>query len=244
MPVLLLCRGEPEAKNRLRQAIEARYGQNPPAIEQISIGFKGRTRVKLGPVTSWVPVDAQATFAFPTHLRWDFAVKPLKLPVQKGIEAYDGTTYRSQRAIGNNNESIQTDLIAAARGRLWQMAAILLTPMSDYYIEIKRCGADCLEAVNTKLNDSVQIYLRKDHKIDYTVVRCLNPDSGRDQNLYLRLSQSQAPVNGMILPEQVSAFWDNEPFFELSPTKVNTHPDLREDFFTLGAEITSDGAGD
>ena len=239
MPVLLLCRGEANAKATLRQAIEARYGRTPPAIEKIKIGFAGRTHIKLGPMTSWVPVEAEASFVFPTHLRWDFTVKPLKLPVQKGVEAYDGKIYRTQRVLGQNKETIQTDIIASARGRLWQMAAILLTPMSDYYIEMKQCGKHCLKAVNTKLHDSVEIHLRHNHTIDYAVVQCQNPDSGRIQNLYLRLSETQIPVDGLMLPQQVAAFWDNAPYFEMSPVSVNMHPNLPDDHFTLGAEAAS-----
>lgn len=244
MPVLLLCRGENEAKNRLRAAIEARYGKNPPAIEKIRIGFEGRTRVKMGPVTTWVPVAAQASFVFPTHLRWDFTVKPLSLPVQKGIEVFDGKTYRTQRVIGRDTKSGKTDLITSARGRLWQMAAILLTPMSDYYIEVSNSGPNSIKAVNTKLNDSVDIYLRENYTVDYAVVQCFNPDTERQQNLYLNLSHEQIPVNGLMLPKRVASFWDNEPYFEMSPTKVEQNPDLPDDYFTLGAETVTGRIGD
>ena len=137
-------------------AIEARYGMNPPAIEKIRVGFEGRTRINMGPVSTWVPVSAEASFVFPTHLRWDFTMKPLNLPVQRGVEAFDGKTYRTQRAIGRDTKSVQTDFISSARGRLWQMATILLTPMSDYYIEVANCGLNGIKAVNTKLNDSVE----------------------------------------------------------------------------------------
>lgn len=244
MPVLLLCQGEKEAKNRLRGAIEARYGTMPPAIEKISIAFQGRARIKLGPVHSWVPVKARASFVFPTHLRWDFTVKPLGLPVQKGIETFDGKVYRSQRAIGNHQKSTSTDLLASARGRLWQMAAILLTPMSDYFIEISNLGENGIKAENTKLHDSVSLFLREDYTIDYSVVHCFNPETQRNQNLYLQLSTTQTPVNGLMLPQKVSAFWDNDPYFEMSPIQVNMHPDFPEDTFDLDTQIVTSGVGD
>lgn len=244
MPVLLLCRGESDAKNRLRGAIEARYGKMPPAIEKISIAFQGRTQIKLGPVRSWVPIQARASFVFPTHLRWDFTVKPLRLPVQKGVEAFDGKTYRTQRAIGNDKKSTNTDLIASARGRLWQMAAILLTPMSDYFIEVSNIGENGIKAANMKLHDSVSLFLREDYTIDYSVVHCFNPETQRNQNLYLQLSQTQTLVNGLMLPQKVSAFWDDEPYFEMSPTQVDMHPDFPKDTFNLGAKIVTSGVGD
>lgn len=241
MPVLLLCQGDTEAKLRLRRAIEARYGINPPAIEKISISFKGRAHTKIGPIKTWIPVEAKASFVFPTHLRWEFAVKPMNLPVQKGIETYDGKIYRNQRAIGANRESVQTSLISSARGRLWQMAAILLTPMSDYYIKVSSCGADCIIAENTKLNDAVHIYLRQNDTMDYAAVKCFNPDTEREQKLYLKLSEELISVNGLIMPAHVTAYWDNEPYFEMQPTEVDTNPSLPESDFTLG-QASSNGA--
>lgn len=234
MSVLLLCQGEAGAKNRLRQAIEARYGINPPAIEKITISFKGRTRIKLGPVKTWIPVEAKASFVFPTHLRWEFTAKPMNLPMQKGIETYDGKTYRNQKAIGLNKESVTTNLLTSARGRLWQMAAMLLTPMSDYYIKVSSCADDCIIAENMALNDSVRIYLRPNHTIDYTVVRCMNPDTQKQQSLRLVLSEELTNFDGLILPREVKAFWDDDAYFEMQPIEVNLNPDLPEDTFTLG----------
>jgi hypothetical protein len=124
------------------------------------------------------------------------------------------------------------------------MAAILLTPMSDYYIEVSNCGVNCIQAVNTKINDSVRMYLRENYTIDYAEVECFNPDTERNQNLYLRLSEKQVPVDGLMLPEQVSAFWDDEPYFEMSPSKVEMHPDMSEEYFTLGAKVVTGGVGD
>lgn len=242
MPVLLLCQGEPKAKEMLRKAIEARYGINPPAIEKITIAFKGRARTKVGPIMTWVPVDAKASFVLPTHLRWEFTVKPLMLPVQRGVEAYDGRTYRSTRAFGASSKSQETAMLVSARSRLWQMAATLLTPMSDYFIKVTQFAEDGFEAENTKLNDSVRIYLRQNHTIKLASVTCYNPDTDRHQRLNLEFSEEQVPVNDVMMPKKVNAFWDNEPYFELSPSKVDMNPDLPEKVFTLGDEIINDGS--
>jgi len=244
MPVLLLCRGDAEAKNRLRGAIEARYGVNPPAIEKIRITFNGRTRFQLGPVKTWIPVSAEASFAFPTHLRWDFTAKPLKLPVQTGIEAFDGKTYRTQYTIGRNKQSDKTDFLSSARSRLWQMAAILLTPMSEHFIEVSTSGANGIEAVNTKLNDSIRLFLREDYTVSHVDVHCFNPDRQQEQRLTLKLAREQIPVDGLMLPEKISAYWDGEPYYEISPAGVEMHPDLPEEHFTLGAKAQTGGVGD
>ena len=75
MPVLLLAQGDTTSKDMLRHAIEARYGLRPPVLESLQIDFKGRVRAKLGPINTWVPVEATAYFNFPTSMRWDFSVK-------------------------------------------------------------------------------------------------------------------------------------------------------------------------
>ena len=239
MPVLLLCQGDPEAKDLLRRAIESRYGINPPAIESLRIDFTGRARIKLGPIRTWVPVEATASFVFPTHLRWDFVVKPLGLSIQRGIEAFDGSTYRMAR--GNNlaNQLKQTDIIASARGRLWSMAAILLTPMSDHYIKISNCGEYCIEAANTELKDSVRLELRDNYTIDFAQVECLNPDTNRLQQHTLQLADEQNPIGDLMLPAKVSAYWDDELFYEMEPVAVDLNAEFDEDWFSLGMAASS-----
>ena len=158
MPVLLLAQGEPEAKNLLRKAIETRYGQKPPAIEALRVDFKGRTRFKSPKAEVWLPLEVTARFVFPTHLRWDYVIKPQNMPEQRNIESYDGSIYRSLRGEKKPHEIDQTRYLKSVRARLWAMAAILLTPMSDYYVTITQCGDYCFDAENTKLNDSVRIF--------------------------------------------------------------------------------------
>jgi hypothetical protein len=97
VPVLLLAQGDVMSKDMLRRAIEARYGLRPPALESLRIDFKGRARAKLGPLATWVPVDATAYFNFPTSMRWDFAVRAVGVQIGSGVEAFDGVNYRSVR---------------------------------------------------------------------------------------------------------------------------------------------------
>ena len=119
------------------------------------------------------------------------------------------------------------------------MAATLLTPISDYFIKVTQYAEDCIEAENTKLNDSVFIYLRQDHTIKLSSVTCYNPDSDRHQKLNLEFTAEQAPIDGLMLPKEIKAFWDDEPYFEMKPVKVDLHPDLPENLFTLGDEFVT-----
>jgi hypothetical protein len=232
MPVLLLAHGDPQAKDMLRKAIEARYGLRPPALDSLKIDFKGRARAKIGPVNTWVPVEATAYFRFPTAMRWDFNVKPLGLSVQRGIEAFDGTTYRTSRGGKKPTEVSDAEQVSSLRRRLWAIAAILLTPLGDHFVKLTLNGDQSFNATNTQLHDATSIYLRSNNTLDYVAVECLNPGN-RQQQFIMRLSDDQRAVNDLILPSKISAFWENDPFFEVEPVTVESNPTIADSVFTL-----------
>lgn len=233
MPVLLLCKGDSASRLMLRAAIEARYGINPPVIEQLRIFYKGQTRVKLGPIKTLVPMEATASFIFPTHMRWDTVMKPANLSVQRGVETFDGKVYRTQRTYKTPTEKSSANIVQSARGRLWQTAASLLTPLSDHFIHLSRCGDNCLSAMNGMFNDTVNIYLRENGTVESITIRCFNPDEGRDQVSTLKLSEEQIPVDGLMLPAQISAYWDDELYYQINPVSVKINPDLALSTFSL-----------
>lgn len=236
MPVLLLAQGDQEARTLLRQAIEARYGVQPPVIENLQIDFRGRARAKVGPITTWVPVDATAYFRFPTAMRWDFTVKPLGLTVRRGVEAFDGSTYRTTR--GSDKPTVISDerRVSAMRQHLWAIAALLLTPLGEHFVKVQIRDARAFEATNTKLNDSVTIHLRANNTLDHVEMRALNPDSDKEQLFTIRLSEERSPVDHLMLPSKISTFWDGEAFYEIEPVRVETNPNIPDSTFTLEAE--------
>jgi hypothetical protein len=236
VPVLLLARGDAQAKDLLRRAIEARYGFSPPAIDSLEIDFTGRVRTKVGPITTWVPVGIMARFRFPTAMRWDFSVRPVGVTVQRGIEAFDGATFRHVR--GGSAPSIIDNiaLISSLQRRLWAMAAVLLTPLGEHFVELKAVNGSGLEATNTLIKDCVTLHLRADSTLERVDVKCVNPDSDKEQLFSLRLSESQAPVNDMMLPRKISAFWDDAPYFEVEPKRIENNPTFSDGIFSLENE--------
>lgn len=237
MPVLLLAYGDPKAKDLLRRAIEARYGVRPPALEALKLNFKGRARAKLGPVAAWVPVEATAYFQFPTAMRWDFVVKPLGLPVQRGVEALYDHEYRVLRGKTATLVSDEAQ-IAYLRRRLWAVAAMLLTPLGEDFVKVSvnENGGRSFQVTNTRLDDTVNVYLRADYTVESVQVECLNPDTGRQQCFIMRLSEAQIELNELILPKKIEVFWDNDPAFEVEPTLVESNPAVTASTFTLAGE--------
>jgi hypothetical protein len=230
---LLLAHGDPEAKKLLRHAIEARYGTRPPVLDSLRIDFNGRARVKVGPLGTWVPVDTTAYFHFPTSMRLDFTVRPLKLPVQHGIEAFDGTTCRSSR--GDKEPTILTDEehVYSMRRRLWAVAATLLTPLGDQTVKLSAQGENKFEALNTQLEDSALITLREDGTLEQVRVECLNPANNQHQQYTIYLSENVTNVNEVILPAKIAIHWDDEPHYELEPIRAVSNPDIPSARFTL-----------
>lgn len=229
MPVLLLAQGDPQSKNMLRKAIEGRYGLRPPAIESLRLEFKGRVRAKLGPLSTWVPVEVTARFHFPRSLRWDFSVKAVGVQIGSGAESFDGVNYHNSRG----GVSEDADTVSSMQRRLWAIAAVLLTPLGEQFVKLQALGENLLQAVNTQFNVAVDLHLRDDQSLEYVKTTCLNPDTEREQAFVLRLSEELISINDMILPCKISAFWDADPYFEVEPVLIEANPAISPAVFML-----------
>lgn len=236
MPVLLLAQGDPQAKDLLRKAIQARYGLRPPALESLQIHFKGRARAKVGPVTMWVPVEATGRFCFPDKMRWDFAVKAVGVQINNGSEAFDGKTYRTMRRSKSALVSDNQQEVESMQHRLWAIAAVMLTPLGEMFVKLKANGADVLEACNTRFNGAVNLHMRTDQKLDYVDTDCLNPDTNQQQRFTVRLSEELSSFGDLILPSKMSAFWNDEPYFEVEPMDAAANTSLEDSIFELAGD--------
>jgi outer membrane lipoprotein-sorting protein len=236
MPILLLAQGDQTAKDLLRQAIKARYGLRPLALDSLKIDFKGRAKVKVGPVSAWVPVDTTAYFHFPTAMRWDFTAKPLKLPVQRGVEAYDGNTYRSVRGgkiPATIDDSIQ---VSAMRKRLWAVASVMLTPLSDLFVKLETTGEFSLRATNTHLDDFADIFLRDDYTVEHVRVHCFNADTEAFEDFIIRVDEEQTTINELLIPAKMTMLWNDRETFELTPAQIEVNPTISPEVFRIEDE--------
>jgi hypothetical protein len=232
VPVLLLAQGDSRSKDMLRKAIEGRYGLRPPPLESIKLDFKGRARAKIGPISTWVPVEAAAQFQFPRSMRWDFSVKAVGVQIGSGIEAFDGLVYRSARGKKVDVDE-NADAVSSMQRRLWAVAAVLLTPLGEQFVKLEAQDENHLQATNTQFNVAVNLFLRENKSLDYVETSCLNPDSARQELFTLRLSEELAAVNDLLLPCKISAFWGNEPYFEVEPVGAEQNPAIPAQVFTL-----------
>lgn len=233
VPVLLLAQGDAQAKDLLRRSIQARYGLRPPALESLAIQFKGRVRARVGPVSMWVPLEASGRFCFPVAMRWDFSVKAVGVSIGSGSEAFDGETYRVTRTGRAPNREADSPAAYSMQRRLWAIAAVLLTPLGDHFVKLEAGGEDELTAINTRIDSAVKLHLRPNNTLDYAEVPCLNPDTNEQAIFTLRLSEELIPMDDLIVPSKISAFWGNEPYFEIEPVSADANLIIANEVFRL-----------
>ena len=233
MPVLLLARGDQESKALLRRAIEARYGLGPPALETLKLQLKGRVRTKVGPITTWIPLEITAYFKFAFAVRWDYNAHPVGIPLSSGAEAFDGETYRKRHSHDSISLLNTADEIASIRARLWAMSALLLTPLGEHFVELKAVGDRCLDATHRDMGLIARLQLKPDDMLDFVETRCLNPTTGSMQTFSVYALNGQQMVGDLILPRRMGIAWDKQPEVEFTATAAQTNPAMDESVFKL-----------
>ncbi len=233
MPVLLLARGDQASRTLLRQAIEARYGHSAPMIETLKIDFKGKMRVKVAFTSTWMPIDAAVCIKFPSAIRWDVTMRPAGLPVNTLSEAFDGESRRRSRVLREATVDTGTESLKSSQARLWSVAVMLLTPLSDPAIQVSRVDDETLEVENTESGIHVNLTLNEDKTLNQITTPCYNPDTEREQVYRLRVSGGQCMIDDLMLPRKIEVLWDDELDMEISPLNVEINPTFAEDFFKI-----------
>jgi hypothetical protein len=235
MPVLLLARGDQESKALLRRAIEARYGLGPPVLETLKLQMKGRVRTRVGPVTTWVPLDVTAHFKFGFSARWDYTARPVGVAVSSGTDAFDGTKLYQRR--GHDPITVIQDAaqVNAMRARLWVINALMLTPLGDHFVELRATGERSFEATHREMGLTARLQLKEDDTLEYAETESLNPDTGTPQTYAVRVSEGHSIVSGLILPRKIGFTWDNQVAIEVTPTSAETNLSVDDSMFRLEA---------
>lgn len=230
MAVLLLAQGDAEAKSKLRKAIESRYGLRPIALDTLALTLKGRTRAKVGPVQTWVPLEAKAFLRFPGMMRWESTLKPLGLPAQSTLELFHNSAYYSKRG-GKTQRYTTNSEIQLPRQRLWALAAALLTPLSDMSVEVINQHGLSFIAHHTENQDTVCVNLRPDYTIESVETTSINPDSGTQQNYRMVLSPNIVEVGDLLVPAKIQIYWDETHTHDVEPTSAQSNLELSESLF-------------
>ncbi|MFN8527982.1 MAG: hypothetical protein U0670_05170 [Anaerolineae bacterium] len=232
MQILLLSRGDAKSKDLLRRVLAARYGYGAPAMDGAKITFKGRLRVKVGPVVTWIPLEATTLYRFPAHARWDFSVRPAGLPMRSESRAFDNTAY--YRRQGENTEVLTTpNALKGMRELVWASALVMLTPLTEPNVEVVALSTHTLRATNLYTHACATLYLNDDYTLRQIETHTFDVDRSREAVFRVQCSEGYQTVNDLILPRKIVRMWDDEPSYEVSPTEVILNPALDDGVFRL-----------
>lgn len=240
MPVLLMARGDQEARDLLKKAIQARYGLRPIAIDTLLLSFSGQVQMRIGPINTWVPLEANAAFDFPDAMRWDTVAKPMGgIAVQRWVECYDGQRLYMSRGRDKAQTSDSTMLVESAQRRLWAMAALMLMPLGEHFVTLKQDGERSLIATNTELGASAKICFDERYWIQSVSVDCYNGETNSVQTFTLQIDNELVSFEDVLLPKTIQAYWDDQLWYEVVTTAARVNLVLPPDTFKAKLGATS-----
>ncbi len=230
MPVLLLAQGDQASRTLLRNAIEARYGLGPPALETLTLRLRGRQRAHVGPIALWAALDGTASFKFPLTMRWDYTARRAGLILHRDSGSFDAALVRRRR-----RDQVVTDaaLVEAARALLWAGCAVLLIPLSEAFVELHMIDDFSFDAINTEAGVTARLQLNQDYSLASVSTDCINPANGKAETFTIRLAGGLALLGDLILPRELTLLWNDQPEYELTPVSAASNDPLDDGFFQL-----------
>ena len=195
--------------------------------------LKGRARAKIGPVATWVPVEGTAYFKFPFSMRWNFTMRPAGVSLSSGEEAFDSMVCRKR----HNREPIiavsDAEQVASSQARVWTAGAVLLMPLTEYYVELSMSGERELDATNTDAHITTRLTLKEDHTLDSTADRVYQPLHWQTAEFLDSTVRRAGSHRRFDAAAQNHCLWDSQPEFELAPVAVEINAAYSEALFRL-----------
>ncbi|GEM_PF-1021193 len=245
MSFLTLAQGDPIGKDLLKKLVNSRYGISPPAMESLRITYRGRTRARLWRVPLWARVDAVATYRFPREMKWEFKVRLLGLLRSGYTTSFDGTAVYEQHGF---KVSTITDevLVESARRRAWAETVFFISPLiADPQVHVEGEGNHTLRVwLAGQEADVAIVRLDEDNRLHEVEVERVDPADGQRKRQFIRPVGELVKVDGLIMPQTIQRYWEDELFMELSPVAVDLNPELAPDVFTLREENPLEGLDD
>jgi hypothetical protein len=165
--------------------------------------------------------------------RWDFVTRPAGLPLGSGSYALLNSVY--MRKIGRDSVEVvdNPQELQSIQTRLWVGSSIILTPLTDFNVELRAVEERAFIAINTPTGSGVTLHLKEDHLLDYVEAQCFNRASGMEQTFSLVLEDGLAMIDNFMIPRKFTGYWDDEAEFEICPEKVEVNPELDDTIFKL-----------
>jgi hypothetical protein len=231
MSILLLTQGDQRAKDLLKRAIMARYHTSPLALEALRIDYRGRGNIKIGPVQSWIPLEARLYFRFPDAMRWDYSVRPLGLPLQRGTGSYFNEHFYSQH---HPKPITSNTILEHLRLCIWAMGAVMLTPLSDMSIRVETLSSLSFTVINSVTRDRFEVMLDRDYMVQAIRFSSFNVEEERRQVITVRPSVEMLLLDGLPIPSHVEVFRNDNLLYKADVVNVVSNPQLDTNDFLPG----------
>jgi hypothetical protein len=238
MPVLLLAQGDPEAKNKLRKAIDTRYGPRPVMVDSLAMAFKGRVKTRVGPVSAWSPFEAQTFHRFPQSLRLDWTTRAMGVKSSNTVETFDGEQYRQSR--GGALELVDSpERLRLLRMRMWAMANAMLTPLSDSHITLENAGELGFAARHSNVSERCTIVLRPNATVESVEMVTVSVRTAARQALRIDFSPELTQFDDCLYPAKFRAFWNDDLLYEAVMTCLRINNEIPTETFRSGQGVSA-----
>lgn len=229
MSILLLCKGDENAKDLLRNSITTHYGDRPLAFDAVHIHTSGRILHRIGPLTLWLSLELDTYFQFPFRFRQDYQLSLLKIPVLKQSESFDSNTYYLKNRNSPATSSIDNDYLKSVKQRLWAYSAMMLMPLSETFVELNYVDDSCIIAHNTQTEMSAKVCFYPNHQLKEIVVS----SRGRTDLFRIALSEETDLIDGKKVYKHLVVGWNDQTQYTLHTKQVDFIEKFEDSRFTL-----------
>lgn len=218
MAILLLCRGDEDAKELLRQSIVAHYGLHPVGYESVRMVATGRVKQKISRFSIWLRLKIDTYLSFSDKFRQDYNVKLWRVPLLTQSEAFDG----QQHYLKNWNKSPvitppSDPYIQLVQTRLSAFTTMLLLPLNELHIHLTKVDERSFVAFNekTRTHTTLSFY---DNYLLHSVVTTIE---GNENKFKLDVSQDVETSGTVKTFKQIQVSWNDQLKYELYPTQID-----------------------
>ncbi|MBN1966553.1 MAG: hypothetical protein JW910_18015 [Anaerolineae bacterium] len=242
MSFFLLAQADPVGRDLLKKLVVARYGGSPPALDTLRVKFQGRSRAQVWGFQMWARVEATATYQFPDRYRWDFSLRLLRVLRSSFTTSFDGSAVYEQRGLRATRDA-EAEAVESARRRAWAETVFFVSPLIvNERVRVEGIDMSSFRAIRPggSVENAAIVRLDEQHRLREIEIERMDPADGLPKRQCLRPSGDLVRVDGLVLPQRVGRFWDDELFMELSPVGAELNPELSPDDFVLKTETIDD----
>ncbi len=233
MKFLSLVQGDPIGKDLFLKLIDARYGAHPPGMDALRVTFEGRSRAKLGPLPIWARVKAVATYRFPTAMKWSFKIRVLRLLNSSYVTSFDGETVFEEQG-GRVSRDTSPQAVESARRRAWAETVFFVSPLiADDRVRVEGVEPGVFKTYLAATEDVATVRLHANNTVREIEIERMDPATDTYKKQFIRPVGQLSNIDGLILPEKIQRYWDDELLMELTPIQVELNPPLADDEFAL-----------